>query len=116
MLPSMKDAGTRPVGSVLIYLAGGRKVPFNLKLAKGDRSGTLLRAAANVPLIQLTRKGLVVSRLPAKVGIVEITLYTQDRTNPNALLPKRRKAKIGATVVENGRSFRLQTTIAAQRH
>src|SRR5207249_6599910 len=67
MLPSVKDAGKRPVGMATIYLAGGRKVPFNLKLLKGDGSATLLKAAANVPQIQLTRNGVVVSRLPAKV-------------------------------------------------
>jgi hypothetical protein len=116
MLPSMKDAGKRPVGVATIYLAGGRKVPFNLKLLKGDRSATLLKAAANAPRIQLTRKGVVVSGLPAKVGILEITLYTQDKTNPGALLPKRTKAKVGATVLENGKSVRLSTTITAQRH
>ena len=56
-------------------IAGGRKLPFDLKLRKGDRTATLLRAAARVPLIRLTKKGVVVSGLPAKAGILEITLH-----------------------------------------
>jgi hypothetical protein len=116
MLPSMKDAGSRAVGSVLMYMPRGKKVRYDLKLAKGDATATLLRAAATRPLVKLTKTGFTVGSLPANVGIVEITLYTQDKTKPGALLPKNTTAKLGAKVVEHGKSFKLATTIKAQRH
>jgi hypothetical protein len=117
MLPSPKDAGKHAIGQAKIYLAGRRRpVSFDLKLKKGDRSATVLRAAPSVPRIVLTKKGLKVSGLPARVGILEVTLYTRDKTSPKALLQKRRKAKLAATVKEGGKSVRLRTTIRAQRH
>jgi hypothetical protein len=60
---------------------------------------------------------VVVKRLPSKVGILEITLFTQDRTSPKALLKKGRKAKLSAAVKPaGGRWATLKTTVKAQRH
>jgi hypothetical protein len=115
MLPKAKDAG-HAIGHVRIFLAGGKKISFTLRLAKGDRSKTLLRAASDAPQIALAKRGLTVKDLPRRVGIVEITLYTRNRTSPRALLRKRTRARLGATVTEKGRSFRLKTVVRAQRH
>jgi predicted actin-binding protein len=116
MLPKRKDAGNHRIGRAKLYLAGGARPQYDLRLAKGDHSGTLLKAASKAPQIRLTKKGLVITRLPAKVGIIEITLYTRDRTSPRALLLKRQSAKVKAVVKEQGKSFRLTTTILSQRH
>jgi hypothetical protein len=117
MLPSLKDAGKHAIGQTKIYIAGRRRpVSFDLKLRKGDRSATVLRPASNVPSVVLTKHGLTVTGLPARVGILEVTLYTRDKTSPKALLQKRHKAKLAATVEEGGKSVRLTTTIRAQRH
>ena len=113
MLPSLKDVGK--IGTLSVYLPG-RRTPFELKLAKGDRTATLLRPNARRPRVVLTKKGVIVTGLPKRVGIVEITLYTRDKTKPDAFLPKRRKVKIAATVVERGKSVRLKSIITAQRH
>ena len=117
MLPKLTDAGTRPIGLAQIYLAGGAKVPFDLMLAKGDRTQTLLKPAFSAPRILLTKTGVVVSKLPPKVGIVEITLFTRDKTNPGALLAKGRKATLRATVKPAvGKAVKLTATVVAQRH
>src|SRR5207248_8575778 len=99
-----------------LYLPSGSKHQLELRIAKGDQSGTLLRPAAKAPRIRLTKKGLVITRLPAKVGIVEITLYTRDKTSPRALLLKRQGAKVRAVVTEKGKSVRLKTVVRSQRH
>ncbi|MEA2309270.1 MAG: large repetitive protein, partial [Thermoleophilaceae bacterium] len=116
MLPSRKDAGKRTIGIAQIYLARGVRKRFELRLRKGDVSATLLKAAVGAPKIVLTKTGAVVTGLPAKAGVVELTLFTRDKTSPKALLAKRRKAKIGATVRVAGKSVRLKTIIKAQRH
>jgi hypothetical protein len=115
MLPKLADAGTR-IGQAAVYVAGGRKAVFNLTLARGDRSATLLRPAARTPRIVLTRTGVSISGLPPKVGIVEVTLYTRDKTSPDALLKKKSKARIGATVRTGGKSVKLSAIVTAQRH
>jgi hypothetical protein len=116
MLPKLKDAGKHAIGQARLFLAGGAKVPFNLILSKGDKTATLLLPASNSPRIQLTKSGLVVSGLPAKVGILEVTLFTLDKTSPNALLSPRKKARLSATVTVNRKLVRLTTIIVAQRH
>jgi hypothetical protein len=113
MLPSLKDVGK--IGTLSIYLPG-RRTPFELRLAKGDRSATLLRPTARRPRVVLTKKRVIVTGLPKRVGIVELTLYTRDKTKPDAFLPKRRKVKIAAMVVEGGKTVRLKSIITAQRH
>jgi hypothetical protein len=112
MLPSLRDKGT--VGRVGLVLGTGAKVPFKLRLAAGSK--TLLKPAANTPKIVLGKKGVTVTGLPKRVGILELTLLTRNKTSPKALLGKRQKAKLGATVVEGGKSARLATVIRAQRH
>jgi hypothetical protein len=97
LLPQLKDAGRRAIGQARLALAGGRKVLFGLVLKKGDKTSTLLSAAAKAPIVRLTRTGISVDKLPAKVGILELTLYTQNKTNPKALLQKGHKAHLFAT-------------------
>jgi hypothetical protein len=115
MLPQAGDAGLK-VGLATVYVAGGKKSVFNLTLAKGDATRTLLRPAVRTPRVVLTRTGVSMSALPPKVGIVEITLYTRNKTSPNALLKKNSKAKIGASVLTGGRAVKLSTIVTAQRH
>ncbi|HKP89788.1 MAG TPA: hypothetical protein VJT75_07395, partial [Thermoleophilaceae bacterium] len=115
MLPKLTDAGTK-VGQAQLYVAGGRKPVFGLTLAKGDRTATLLRPSALAPRVVLTRTGVSLTGLPAKVGILEVTLYTRDRTSPDALLKKRQKATIGATAVVAGKPVKMTTVVSAQRH
>jgi hypothetical protein len=114
MLPSVRDAGKRAIGLVQLYLAKGGKKRFELRLRKG--STTLLKASAGAPKIVLTKTGAVVTALPKKVGVLELTLFTRDKTSPKALLHKRQKAKVAATTLVAGRSVRLKTIIRAQRH
>jgi hypothetical protein len=116
MLPKMADAGKRAIGSARIYLGGGRQLRFDLKLKKGDRTGKLARAAAGRPRIALKKGGLEVKGLPAKTGILELTLYTRDKTSPHALLKKRTKRRIRATVATGRKAAKLTTLVVAQRH
>jgi hypothetical protein len=86
-------------------------------LRKGDSTRTLLRAATKAPRIRLTKTGVVVDKLPAKVGILELTLFTRKKTNPGALLQKGRKARLRATVKPwRGKTVKLTTTIVSQLH
>jgi hypothetical protein len=117
MLPKLTDAGKGAVGSVVLYLAGGAKTNLNLAIRKGDKTGTLFASAVGSPRIQLTKRGVTVSGLPAKVGVIEITLFTRNATSPKALLQKGQKAKLAALVTPVGKpAVKLNTVIAAQRH
>jgi hypothetical protein len=112
-LPKPKDIG-KDIGRVRIFLAGGAKLPFQLKMTKGDKSGTVLKAASKTPQVQLTKQGAVVSQLPPQVGIVELTLYTQNKTSPKALLKKGKKARLAATIQQAAGAIRLSAMLVGR--
>ncbi|MEA2375017.1 MAG: large repetitive protein, partial [Thermoleophilaceae bacterium] len=113
LLPKPKDAG-KDIGRVRIFLAGGSKLPFQLKLTKGDKQQTVLHAAGKTPQVQLTKRGAVVSQLPSGVGIVELTLYTQKKTSPKALLKKGKKARLSATLQQAAATVKLTSTLVGR--
>ncbi|MDQ3933992.1 MAG: hypothetical protein M3340_05105 [Actinomycetota bacterium] len=107
MLPKTRDAG-KGVGRVRYFTRTTRQ-PFTLSMTK--QAPTVLLAGEGRPRVELIRGGAVVSNLPAGVGIVELTLYTQKATSPRALLAKGKKARVSAATTAGGASVRLNATL-----
>ena len=111
MLPKVgRDVG-KGVGRVRIFTKTGPK-PYTLKMT-GEGRGVLLDLAG-APRVELTRSGAVVSNLPAGVGIVELTLYTQKASNPRALLAKGKKANLAAATTSAGTPVKLTSQLVGR--
>jgi hypothetical protein len=108
MLPKSRDAG-KGIGSVRVFLKGGERRPYKLTMSKA-KGGVLLDGEGR-PRVELVPGGAVVSNLPAGVGIVELTLYTQKATSPRALLTRGRKASLSAFTAIGGQSVKLTATL-----
>ena len=89
MLPKAADAKYK-TGRIRVVRAGGKQVVYILHFPK--TKGSTLLTGAGTPRVRLTRTGVIASGLPAHVGIVELTLYTRNKTSPKALLKKGKKA------------------------
>ncbi|HEX8066223.1 MAG TPA: hypothetical protein VF520_06835 [Thermoleophilaceae bacterium] len=108
MLPKPADAG-KGIGRVRIFLKGGQRKPYTLSLSKAK--GNVLLDGDGKPRVELTKGGAIVKGLPADVGIVELTLYTQNKTSPRALVKRGRQAKLAAAMTSGGQSVRLAATL-----
>ncbi|HEX8742497.1 MAG TPA: hypothetical protein VF712_05140 [Thermoleophilaceae bacterium] len=111
MLPKVGMDVGKGVGNVRVFTKAGPK-PYVLGMTKPGK-GVLLDAAGG-PKVELTRGGAVVSNLPAGVGIVELTLYTQKATNPRALLAKGKKARLAAATTSGGAPVKLSAELVGR--
>ncbi|MBV9214511.1 MAG: hypothetical protein JOZ25_12800 [Actinobacteria bacterium] len=109
MQPASKD--TQTIGRLRVWTAGGGKRTYILRFPKANGSKVVLAASAGGPSVQLTAKGATVTGLPAKVGIVELNLYTRTKTRPNAYLVAGQSMKLGATMTTSHGRRRLTTRL-----
>ncbi len=118
LVPSAALHPRAGLGRLRIVLSGGRRRVMQLSAASGAKSslvsgGVMLLRGAGRPTVQLVAGKLVVTGLPARTGIVELTLYPDPKAVGKSRIGAGRsvvlKSQMRSTASPGGRS--LTTTL-----